>query len=283
MSQLKLNFKWKVEGVLTDVTSVVLADPTNAYGVKRTDTGAVVVAAGTAMSHDATGVYSYTFTEPAAGLTYQWYAKVTDTDGSVDYILLTSQGTAAEDGLPRYLTLAEALALATSLLGVTAWTAAGAVAQNAALAAATFDLDNAQHYQGRKYDLAQVLEFPRVAYESGRGIGPGFGWPTGAGTSGSGCGLVGAVVWDWDSVNNVAIVPQRVKVACLYQANSRLDGKRAAALDKLFRGLKGEATGSLSESFDLATVLAATGGAIDLCRDAVAMMRPYILRQGRIL
>lgn len=53
----------KVNNVATDVTTFTI-------GVIRADTGETVVSSGTAMTHDATGQYSYTFTEPAAGLTY---------------------------------------------------------------------------------------------------------------------------------------------------------------------------------------------------------------------
>lgn len=59
--QLKKYFR--VDSVLTDPTSFTL-------GVIRNDTNAEVVAAGTAMTHDSTGVYSYALTEPASGLTY---------------------------------------------------------------------------------------------------------------------------------------------------------------------------------------------------------------------
>jgi len=61
---------WEVEGVLTDPTSVKLSDATATYGVKRNDTNAVVVADNTSMTNVSTGVYEYTFTEPANGLTY---------------------------------------------------------------------------------------------------------------------------------------------------------------------------------------------------------------------
>lgn len=61
---------WKVDDVLTDVTTAKLSDSTATYGVKRNDTSAVVVADGTSMTHVSTGVYEYTFTEPAAGLAY---------------------------------------------------------------------------------------------------------------------------------------------------------------------------------------------------------------------
>lgn len=54
---------WKVEGVLTNVTTALLSDPTGTYGVKRNDTDAVVVADGTAMTNSATGVYDYSFTD----------------------------------------------------------------------------------------------------------------------------------------------------------------------------------------------------------------------------
>jgi hypothetical protein len=50
-----------VEGVLTNVTSAKLSDPTGTFGVKRNDTSAVVVADGTNMTNSATGVYEYSF------------------------------------------------------------------------------------------------------------------------------------------------------------------------------------------------------------------------------
>lgn len=54
---------FKVGGVLTDVTTAKLSDPTGTYGVKRNDTSAVVVADGTAMTSSATGIYEYSFTD----------------------------------------------------------------------------------------------------------------------------------------------------------------------------------------------------------------------------
>ncbi len=59
-----VTFRHKVNGVLADADSVVLADPNGIYGVKQERADAVVVAAGTAMQRDSEGVYSYTFTEP---------------------------------------------------------------------------------------------------------------------------------------------------------------------------------------------------------------------------
>jgi hypothetical protein len=54
---------------------VVLSDPTGTFGVKRTDTNAVVVADSTALTNVSTGVYRYTFTDPAPGLTYNYYVE----------------------------------------------------------------------------------------------------------------------------------------------------------------------------------------------------------------
>jgi len=77
MSTKTIKRNWKVNGVLTSATSAVLSDATGAYGIKRDDTDAVVVAAGTAMTESATGEYEYSFTEPAAGLSYTCWVTIT--------------------------------------------------------------------------------------------------------------------------------------------------------------------------------------------------------------
>jgi len=53
---------WKVDGVLTDPTSVKLSDPTGTYGIKDGDDN-VIVADDTAMTKVATGTYEYSFTD----------------------------------------------------------------------------------------------------------------------------------------------------------------------------------------------------------------------------
>lgn len=71
---IKIRRDWKIDGVLTDATSVKLRDSGNTYGIKRNDTDAVVVAAGTDVPKLSTGIYEYELTEPAAGLTYTaWF------------------------------------------------------------------------------------------------------------------------------------------------------------------------------------------------------------------
>ncbi len=75
MSTTYITFNFFVGGIATDATSAVLEDPTGAFGVKRLDTGGVVVAAGTAFTHASTGRYTYNFTDPAYGLLYEVWKK----------------------------------------------------------------------------------------------------------------------------------------------------------------------------------------------------------------
>jgi len=60
---ISITRNYRVNNVLTDVTSWTL-------GIVRDDTGATVVAAGTAMTNSGTGIYTYSWDEPAQGLTY---------------------------------------------------------------------------------------------------------------------------------------------------------------------------------------------------------------------
>lgn len=68
---------FKPNGVLTDPTgnSMKLSDPTGTFGVKRTDTDAVVVADDVSMTRLSTGIYTYTFDEPADSLTYEYWTE----------------------------------------------------------------------------------------------------------------------------------------------------------------------------------------------------------------
>lgn len=75
MSTTTIHWTLRVGAVLTDATSAVLSDPTGAFGVRRLDTGAVVVADATPLVHLGVGTYEYTFTDPAAGLTYNYWVE----------------------------------------------------------------------------------------------------------------------------------------------------------------------------------------------------------------
>jgi hypothetical protein len=65
---------WLVEGVLTNVTTAKMSDPTGTYGVKRNDTDAVVVVDGTNMTNSDTGVYEYSF-EDVQDVSYTAYVE----------------------------------------------------------------------------------------------------------------------------------------------------------------------------------------------------------------
>lgn len=77
MSVLTLRESFSISGTAISPTSVVLSNSANTYGVKRDDTDAVVVAAGIAMVETETGsgIYTHSFTQPAADLTYTYWVK----------------------------------------------------------------------------------------------------------------------------------------------------------------------------------------------------------------
>lgn len=70
MSESTIRKKFRVNTVLTNATTATIE-------VTRQDTSAVVVAAGTPMTPQATGVYSHTFDDPADGLVYDYTATFT--------------------------------------------------------------------------------------------------------------------------------------------------------------------------------------------------------------
>ena len=139
------------------------------------------------------------------------------------------------------------------------------------LAAASYDIDTACRFQGRKYDvISQVLEFPRVAYESSTRILPNTG-PVPIASAWS------DVVWDFDPVALVAVVPAKVLMAVIYQANYLAGGEDSRVNDQ-FVGLKGERVGSLSAEYGPSEAMK-TG----LCRRAWQLVKRYRLQSGRLL
>jgi hypothetical protein len=256
----------------TTPTGVVLRDPANTYGVKRTDLSgpaAVVVAAGTAMTAAGGGVYTKTWADPAPGLTYAWALRITFDNGQVEDLAGTIAG-ATVNTLDSYLSLADAKALAANLPAaqIAAWVAASDDQRTAALAAATADVDGGR-YQGRRFDPTQALEFPRVAY-SERSPGSYLG---------VGVAVVGPndVVWDWDPATQTALVPDAVKRATLYQADSILSGSRNGRLDAIHDGLASQSLGGGSESYVQGRPPAT------LCRPAAQLLARYRLQAGRLL
>jgi hypothetical protein len=274
-----LSFKLKVNDVLTDATAVALSDPTGAFGVRRTDSGAVVVADATAMTHDGTGLYSYSFEDPAAGLVYEYWVEWVY-GGETFRVQKFSQAAAADDS-GSYLSVADARALAGTLPGFAGLLAKDDATLAALLALATVDIDVAMRYQGRKFDPSQQLEFPRVAYGDlspstvqSMELSP---FPYLPGVGG------GSVIWDWDNDANAAVVPQKVKIACLCQAAWLTSSQFAARLEAIRSGLAGQSIGTGSETYLKPADLAAMSGGVNLGQRAAQIMELYRLRSGVML
>lgn len=85
MSLTTITLTFKQGGVLTDQQSVVFADPGTpaTIGVQRTDTNANVVPVNTPLARKSLGVYQYQFTDPAPGLTYNYWITDTPVTGAV--------------------------------------------------------------------------------------------------------------------------------------------------------------------------------------------------------
>lgn len=97
---------FKVGGVLTNVTTAKLSDPTGVYGIKRNDTSATVVADATAMTNTATGTYEYTLTA-VANVAYTAYIEFVY-DGDTFYFEYDLPAAAADYGmLASYTSLME--------------------------------------------------------------------------------------------------------------------------------------------------------------------------------
>lgn len=92
---ITVQFKAGTPGVLTDPTSIVLSDETDTYGVKRADTDAVIVVAGTAMTKASTGVYYHVFTEPELALLYDYVVEI-NFNGSIFRYVRTITGSQVE-------------------------------------------------------------------------------------------------------------------------------------------------------------------------------------------
>jgi hypothetical protein len=97
---------WAVEGVLTNVTSAKLSDPTGTYGVKRNDTSAVIVADGTDLTNSSTGVYEYSFTD-VQDIAYTGYVEIVYA-GATYYFEVDMPARSSVDGMtPNYDSLLE--------------------------------------------------------------------------------------------------------------------------------------------------------------------------------
>ena len=167
-----------------------------------------------------------------------------------------------------YLTVAEADALAAATLGLSQWPASASADKAAALDAATKLIDGALRYQGRKYDPAQRLQFPRAAFDGGGGPSP-----------------AAERVWDWDASTSAAVVPDAVRLACLIEADQILQdvagkGQRWRRLDAQHEGVTFDQTGGAAEAYRKGIPAAGRSG---LSRGAYGLLAPYRVVSGRVL
>ena len=159
-----------------------------------------------------------------------------------------------------YIDAEAADAYAEAELDAAAWTALTADQQEGLLARASDEIDQVR-FQGRKYDLEQEREFPRVYDEQAVEVYPG--------------SAAGSGVWDWDDDTAAAIVPEAVLMATWLQALSIAQGERDARQDARHDGVASQSAGGVSESY--------SGPQEILCRRAAVMLRRYRLKSGRIV
>jgi hypothetical protein len=171
-----------------------------------------------------------------------------------------------------YLTVVQADALAASTVGLVQWSTATSGEKSAAIAAATKMIDAGMRYQGRKYDPAQALQFPRVAYDGGAPSPPS-------------AGGAAELVWDWDAVAGVATIPVPVQLACLIEADEVLQdvagkSQRWRRLDEQHQGVTFDLTGAAAEAYRKGIPAAGRSG---LSRRAYEFLAPYRVVSGRLV
>lgn len=263
----------KTDGRLINADATpLLCDPTNSFGVRRVDTGDVVVAADMAMTQQSTGVYTYTLSSAVAGVKYEYWPK--PIVGGVPY-QIQKFITALDPESETYLSTDEASTILTSLPRLASAKRATSDVLAAALLMATIDIDAAGPYQGHRFWPRQKLEFPRMAYP-----GPGaalppiplyldpFFWPE---------FFSGMIVWDWSDDLCRAHVPFKVKLATLIQADSVIAGDRDQRIQDIQDGLTQQDAGGVMEQYRQ------DANPSRLCDRARRIMDYYVLRQGKLL
>jgi len=93
MSDTTINLTAFTDGLLTDLTSIEFSDSGGSYGLRRTDNGDVVLAAGTSFPRTALGTYQKIFTDPAVDLTYEYTLKVVSGGETYYYNRISAAGT----------------------------------------------------------------------------------------------------------------------------------------------------------------------------------------------
>jgi hypothetical protein len=246
--------------------TVTLSDATATYGIREAVSNDVVVAAGTAVPHVGSGVYRYDFTDAAGETAYEATLKVVWPDGSIEYYDRPLAAVIATT-LPSMLTLERAKALIADLPDVTRTAALSDDALTKRLAICSRRVNTAHRWQGRKYDPAQVWEFPRVLHGPHDVTYPSF--------------VVDySDVADWDYDTDAAIIPLDVELAVIYEIESHEDGSMARVLGKIASGISAQSTGGLSVTYNTAMY---ASGRPRLCPKAGGLVSRFILTSGGLL
>lgn len=91
MIEKKVFIEYRSAGVLTDPFSITLASRDDTYGIKRYDTGEVIVASGTSVTNESTGRFSYT-TSLEEGVVYVVSWKVVQNSGDEPKFIVQQVG-----------------------------------------------------------------------------------------------------------------------------------------------------------------------------------------------
>lgn len=174
-------------GILTDAASVVLEDPTGAYGIREKISGTVVIAAGEDTVKASTGIYEYDISDLDPTIEYDVYWKITRISDNIAY---TYWKISIVTDIPpditgkSYATVADGETYFTERLNSDAWDDASEANKAKSLITATRIIDRL-NFKGTKTSENQTLQFPR---------------------------------------NDDATIPEDIKFACLEVALALLDG-----------------------------------------------------------
>lgn len=149
------------DDILINATTVVLADPTAAFGIREVISGSVVVAAGAATVNTAVGVYAYDIDALNVALEYEAYWKITRSNGDIEFEQ-TMIPTASLAVLTAYLTAIDAQTYFDGRLNTDAWDNATSGNRDKALSMATQLIDRL-NFLGERTSDTQALQFPRDA------------------------------------------------------------------------------------------------------------------------
>ena len=146
-------------GILVDATTVVLADPTGTYGIKKNSDDTIIVEANTVTTAEATGLYTYDIDSLDTDLAYTAYFKITRASGDIEYVLVAIDAITILTGTA-YVTLDEISTYMSKRVIKEAWEDATPTEILTAALEATRIIDTL-NFVGEKAVATQDSQFPR--------------------------------------------------------------------------------------------------------------------------